>query len=56
MIVPSGPAGVAIAGRGQPPAHAWLPADVPLPERILVAETRVDGMGLTAVTYHAPPG
>jgi endonuclease/exonuclease/phosphatase family metal-dependent hydrolase len=48
--------GVAIAGRGRPPAHTWLPADVPLPERILVAETRVDGMGLTAVTYHAPPG
>jgi hypothetical protein len=48
--------GVAIGGRGRPPARAWLLADVPLPERILVAETRVDGMGLTAVTYHAPPG
>ncbi len=48
--------GVAIAGHGQAPSRAWLPADVALPERILAAETTVEGMGLTAVSYHAPPG
>ena len=48
--------GVAIAGRGQAPGHAWVPLDVPLPERILLVETTVDGTGLTAVSYHAPPG
>ncbi len=48
--------GVAIAGRGLPPRRAWLPADVPLPERILLAEITVDGLGLIAVSYHAPPG
>jgi hypothetical protein len=48
--------GVATAGHGQAPSRAWLPADVLLPERILAAETTVDGIGLTAVSYHAPPG
>jgi hypothetical protein len=48
--------GVAIAGRGLPPRRAWLPKDVPLPERILLAEIAVDGLGLIAVSYHAPPG
>lgn len=48
--------GVAIAGHGQAPSRAWLPADVLLPERILAAETTVDGIGLTVVSYHAPPG
>jgi hypothetical protein len=48
--------GVAIAGRGPVPARAWLPRDVPLPERILLAEITLEGLGLTAVTYHAPPG
>jgi endonuclease/exonuclease/phosphatase family metal-dependent hydrolase len=48
--------GVAIAGHGQAPSRAWLPADVPLPERILAAETTVEGISLTAVSYHAPPG
>jgi endonuclease/exonuclease/phosphatase (EEP) superfamily protein YafD len=48
--------GVAIAGRGPAPRRAWVPEDVPLPERILVAETTVDDRDLTAVSYHAPPG
>jgi hypothetical protein len=48
--------GVAIAGRGMAPRRAWLPADVPLPERILLAETIVDEQELIAVSYHAPPG
>jgi hypothetical protein len=48
--------GVAIAGHGQAPSRAWLPADVLLPERILAAETTLDGVGLTVVSYHAPPG
>jgi hypothetical protein len=47
---------VAIAGRGPVPRRAWLPVDVPLPERILLAETTVDGLGLTAISCHAPPG
>jgi hypothetical protein len=38
------------------PDRAWLPADVPLPERTLLAEITVEGLGLTAVSYHAPPG
>jgi hypothetical protein len=38
------------------PACSWLPVAVPLPERILLAEVCVDGIGLTAVSYHAPPG
>jgi hypothetical protein len=46
--------GVAIAGHGR--RRAWLPADVPLPERILLIETTVEGLGLTAASYHAPPG
>jgi endonuclease/exonuclease/phosphatase family metal-dependent hydrolase len=48
--------GVAIAGSGPAPARSWLPEAVPLPERILQAEVRVDGISLTAVSYHAPPG
>jgi len=48
--------GVAIAGRGQPPHRAWLPAAVPLPERILIAQLQSGGLGVTAVSYHAPPG
>jgi len=48
--------GVAIAGRGPVPDRAWLPVDVPLPERTLLAEITVGGLGLTAVSYHAPPG
>jgi hypothetical protein len=36
--------------------RAWLPANVPLPERILLAETIVDEQELIAVSYHAPPG
>ena len=48
--------GVAIAGYGEPPRRAWFPAGVPLPERILLIETTVEGLGLTAVSYHAPPG
>jgi endonuclease/exonuclease/phosphatase family metal-dependent hydrolase len=47
---------VAIAGRGKPPTRTWLPAEAPLPERILLAEITVDGTLLTAVSYHAPPG
>lgn len=48
--------GVAIAGRGQPPHYAWLPAAVPLPERILAVQMEFRGLSLTAVSYHAPPG
>ena len=48
--------GVAIAGRGKAPRHAWVPADVSQPGRILLAGTTVDGIGLSAVSYHAPPG
>jgi endonuclease/exonuclease/phosphatase family metal-dependent hydrolase len=48
--------GVAIAGRGPAPRRAWVPEDVPLPERILLAETTIDGHELLAVSYHAPPG
>ena len=48
--------GVAIGGRGPAPRRTWLPADVPVPERTLLAEVTVDGTGLTAVSYHAPPG
>lgn len=48
--------GVAIAGSGLPPRRAWLPVDVPLPERTLLAETTMDGIALIAVSYHAPPG
>ena len=48
--------GVAIAGRRPVPQRAWIPADVPLPERILLVETAVEGLSLTAVSYHAPPG
>ncbi len=29
---------------------------MPLPERILLAGTTVEGLSLTAVSYHAPPG
>jgi hypothetical protein len=47
--------GVAIAGYGPTP-RAWLATDVPLPERALLIETTVDGLGLTAASYHAPPG
>jgi hypothetical protein len=47
--------GVAIAGYGPAP-RAWLPAGVPLPERALLIETTVEGLGLTAASYHAPPG
>src|SRR5258706_8867508 len=48
--------GVAIAGRGQPPARAWLPAAVALPDRILAAQMKFGGLLLPAVSYHAPPG
>ena len=48
--------GVAIAGRGLAPRRAWIPADVPLPERILLAETTMEGLGLTAVSSHVPRG
>jgi hypothetical protein len=48
--------GVAIAGSGPPPRRAWLPAGVLLPERILLTELFADGITLTAVSYHAPPG
>ena len=44
------------AGYGPSPRRAWLPADVPLPERILLIETTAEGLGLTAASYHAPPG
>lgn len=47
--------GVAIAGYGPAP-RAWLATDVPLPERALLIETTVEGLGLTAASYHAPPG
>ena len=42
--------GVAIAGRGPVPQRAWIPADAPLPERILLVETTVAGLSLTAVS------
>jgi hypothetical protein len=42
--------GVAIAGHGPVPQRAWIPADVPLPERILLVETTVKGLSLTAVS------
>jgi hypothetical protein len=48
--------GVAIAGRGLAPRRAWIPADVPLPERILLAETTMEGLGLTAVSSYVPLG
>lgn len=48
--------GVAIAGRGEPPHHAWLPAAASLPERTLIAEMQLGGLPVTAVSYHAPPG
>ena len=48
--------GVAIAGRGLPSQRAWSPADVPMPERILLVQTSIEGLDLTAVSYHAPPG
>ncbi len=48
--------GVAIAGHGPAPQGAWISEDVPLPERILLAETTVEGLSLTAVPHHAPPG
>jgi hypothetical protein len=48
--------GVAIAGRGQLPHHAWLPVAVDLPERVLAAQMQFAGLPLTAVAYHAPPG
>ncbi len=47
--------GVAIAGGGPVPQRAWSPADVPLPGRILLVETAVEGLSLTAVSYHAHP-
>lgn len=48
--------GVAIAGSGPASGRAWLPGAVPLPERILLTEACADGISLTAVSYHAPPG
>ena len=48
--------GVAIAGRGPAPQGAWIPDGVPLPERILPTGTTVEGLGLTALSDHAPPG
>jgi hypothetical protein len=48
--------GCTSAGRGPAPRRAWVPEDVPLPERILLADTTVDGRDLLAVSYHAPPG
>jgi Endonuclease/Exonuclease/phosphatase family len=48
--------GVAIAGRGRPPARTWLPANVALPERVLLAETSLAGTVGTVISYHAPPG
>lgn len=47
--------GVAIAGYGPAP-RAWLATDAPLPERALMIETVVEGVRLTAASYHAPPG
>jgi len=46
---------VAIAGYGPAP-RTWLATDVPLPERALLTETTVEGLALTAASYHAPPG
>ena len=48
--------GVAIAGRGQPPASSWLPTGVLPPERTLLAELHVGGLPVTVISYHAPPG
>lgn len=48
--------GVAIAGSGTAPARSWLPEAVPLPERILLTELCMDGISLTATSYHVPPG
>jgi hypothetical protein len=48
--------GVAIAGHGLPPSQRWILAELPLPERLVVIETQVDGVKLTAASYHAPPG
>jgi hypothetical protein len=56
MTARSVPAGVAIAGYGPAPRRAWLPADVPLPERALLIETTVEGLRFTAASYHPPPG
>lgn len=56
MTVRSDLAGSRSAAAGPDPRRTWLPADVPLPERTLLAEVTVDGTGLTAVSYHAPPG
>jgi exonuclease III len=50
------PRGVAIAGRGQRPRHAWLQPDVHVPERALLAQITLAGRELTAVSYHAPDG
>lgn len=48
--------GVAIAGRGAPPARSWLLEGVQLPERVLLAEISLAGRQVTAISYHAPPG
>jgi len=48
--------GVAIAGRGACPHAAWLFADCPLPERILLAELSSGDVTFIAMSYHAPPG
>ena len=36
--------------------HSRVLEDAPLPEGQLLAELTVDGLGLTAVSYHAPRG
>jgi endonuclease/exonuclease/phosphatase family metal-dependent hydrolase len=48
--------GVAIAGRGNPPISVSIRDDVPLPERILVANAEVAGDPVVLASYHAPPG
>jgi hypothetical protein len=48
--------GVAIAGRGQPPSRSWLLDGIQQADKVLLIETRANGVPFIAVSYHAPPG
>lgn len=48
--------GSAIAGHGTAPVRTWLLDDLPLPERLALAEVKLHDMTWTVASYHAPPG
>lgn len=48
--------GSAIAGRGAAPVEKWLLDELPLPERLVLAQLNLHDMPWTVASYHAPPG